>query len=91
MEERIRNCPCRSHFSSCYNLSTVYPNTSHVLKAGTTPNKVKEWVILLWALLLLLLTALSLELGCHLGPLAAQGFTPTASPGDDLHSQPEAP
>lgn len=62
MEKRIRNCPCQLHFPSHYKHKIVCLNTSHVLKSGTTINKVEERVILLWALLPLVLTALSLHL-----------------------------
>lgn len=62
MEKRIRNCPYQLHFPSHYKHRIVYLNTSHVLKSGTTMNKVEDRVILFWALLPLVLTALSLHL-----------------------------
>lgn len=51
-------------------------------KAGTTISTVGDRVILLWALCPPVLTSLSPAVGRHLGPLAAQGLTPTASPAD---------
>lgn len=88
IEEKIRNCLYRFHCPSCYNLRLAYPNPSHVFKAGTNTSKAEEWGILLGALPPIVLTALSLTLGLHWCPLAAQGLSPKASPGDDLKSQP---